>query len=107
MFGDRYFFTHSSGPGHRGLPGELRAEVRRRTLRDVMCENTDIGSLQRNVMKRTDRSNRESSCDTVNQINWDVVLDNLAFAEDEEEEEEEPESAFVTQPEFTEAPIKP
>ena len=72
-----------------------------------MCENTDIGSLQRNVMKRTDRSNPESSCDTVNEINWDVVLDNLVFGEDEEEEEEEPESALVTQPEITEAPIKP
>ena len=105
MFGDRYFFTHSSGPGHRGLPGELRREVRRRTLRDVMCENTDIGNLQRNVMKRTDRSNRESSCDTVNKINWDVVLDNLVFGEDEEEEEEE-EPEPVTQPEATEAPKK-
>ena len=107
MFGDRYFFTHSSGPGHRGLPGELRREVRRRTLRDVMCENTDIGNLQRNVMKRTDRSNRESSCDTVNKINWDVVLDNLVFGEDEEEEEEEEEEPDpVTQPEATEAPKK-
>ena len=100
MFGDRYFFTHSSGPGHRGMSRELRSEMRRRTLRDVMCENTDIGSLQRNVMKRTDRSNPESSCDTVNEINWDVILDNLAF-------EEEEESAVVTQPKPTEAPIKP
>ena len=101
MFGDRYFFTHSSGPGHRGLPVELRREVRRRTLRDVMCENTDIGSLQRNVMKRTDRSNPESSCNTVNEINWDVIINNLAF------EEEEEESELVTQPKPTEAPTKP
>ena len=27
MFGDRYFFTHSSGPGHRGLPEQLRREM--------------------------------------------------------------------------------
>ena len=102
MFGDRYFFTHSSGPGHRGLPGELRKEMRRRTLRDVMCENTDIRSLQRHVMKRTDRSNPESSCDSVNEFNWDVVIDNLAF----EEEEEEPEAIIVTQPEPTVAPTE-
>ena len=100
MFGDRYFFTHSSGPGHRGMPRELRSEMRRRTLRDVICENTDIGSLQRNVMKRTDRSNPESSCDTVNEINWDIILDNLAF-------EEEEESEHTTEPKPTEAPIKP
>ena len=55
--------------------------IRKRTLRDVICENTNIRNLQKNVMKRSDRNNPESSCGTTNEIDFDVVIENLAIDE--------------------------
>ena len=42
LFGDRYFFTHSSGEKHKGMSLELKDLLRKRTLRDIICENTNI-----------------------------------------------------------------
>ena len=49
--------------------------IRRRTLRDVLCDNTDIDTLQRSVLKRTERNNPEIRCSRVNEIDFDVVLE--------------------------------
>ena len=67
----------------------MRRMIRRRTLRDVLCDNTDIDTLQRSVLKRTERNNPEIRCSRVNEIDFDVVLDNLAMDSITEEEEEE------------------
>jgi len=38
-FGDRYFFTHSSRSGGKGLLPELRRMISRRKLSDLICDN--------------------------------------------------------------------
>ena len=55
--------------------------IRRRTLRDVICENTNIRNLQKKVMKRSDRNNQEFSCRNTNELDFNVVVDNLAIDE--------------------------
>ena len=119
MMGDRYFFTHSSGSNHRydhhhkplsnlklfrGLPEPLMKEIRKRTLRDILCENTDdIRSLQRSVLKQSSRSNPLVSCSRVNEIDFDVVKDNLADKSISaiEEEEDPTTSTTTTEPTTT------
>ena len=81
MFADRYFFSHSQGPKHRGMDRELVTELRKRTLRDVLCENTDITTLQKFVMKKPGRNNRESFCSETNTLDFDLLAEHLASAD--------------------------
>ena len=37
--GDRYFFTHSHGPYARGLRGNTKRSIRKRSFGDILCDN--------------------------------------------------------------------
>ncbi|CAG0907558.1 unnamed protein product [Cyprideis torosa] len=72
-FGDRFFFTHLSqgesdcnddalafvGNGLRKLEREL---IRKRRLRDIMCDNTNITQIQTNAFNLPSSSNPLTSC---------------------------------------------
>ncbi len=47
LVGDRYFFTHSNGA--HGLSPEAVKSARRRTLADIICDNTEVPSVPSNV----------------------------------------------------------
>ena len=51
LYGDRHFFTHSNQVGSLST-GDF-AWARRRTFRDVLCDNTKIEMLQANVFLTT------------------------------------------------------
>ena len=47
MDGDRFFFTHKDQAG--SFTREQLEQIRRRTLRDLICENTEISAARQNV----------------------------------------------------------
>ncbi len=69
--GDRFFFTHDNvDEGIKFCPGDL-AKLRRRTLRDIICENTDITDLARSAFRIPSASNPLVSCSEVNSLDPD------------------------------------
>eukprot|EP00091_Calanus_sinicus_P021523 TRINITY_DN6412_c0_g1_i2.p1 TRINITY_DN6412_c0_g1~~TRINITY_DN6412_c0_g1_i2.p1 ORF type:complete len:101 (+),score=19.20 TRINITY_DN6412_c0_g1_i2:152-454(+) len=82
MFGDRFFFSHNAGDNHKGLGAKLMDMVSRRTLRDIICENTGITSLQKFVMKKQSSQNPTSSCFRTNEIDFSIVLDDILISEE-------------------------
>ena len=117
LFGDRFFFSHSGGEGHQGLAEPLKQEIRQRSLRDIICDNTNIASLQRSVLSKTSRTNPSLSCRSKNTIDFNVVKEHLAVPltetePDDEETENETEVETVDEtepqkPQTTPAPIQP
>ena len=59
-FGDRYFFTHDNVDISL-CPNDLKI-IRKRTLRDVICDNTDIQSLPLSVFAIPSASNPIQEC---------------------------------------------
>lgn len=49
--GDRYFYTHTTGNNARGLPENTKKTVLRRTLGHIICDNTNVDDIQKNVFK--------------------------------------------------------
>ena len=65
-FGDRFFFTHENTGMVKFCHSDLEL-LRKRTLRDIICENTEIDELPMNVFKVESPENPSVSCR--NQIN--------------------------------------
>merc|ERR1711970_593549 len=82
LFGDRFFFNHASGENHRGMAPQLAGMIKRRTLRDILCENTRIPSLQKFVMKKESRQNPSSTCFRTNEIDFSLVIDEILESKD-------------------------
>merc|ERR1711913_266517 len=59
--------------------------VKKRTLRDILCENTKIPSLQKFVMKKESRNNPTSSCFRTNEIDFSLVVEDILKEEGIEE----------------------
>ena len=53
MSGDRFFFTHqdSGTNNEKGLPSKEKEIIRKRTLGDIICDNTDATETRRRVME--------------------------------------------------------
>jgi hypothetical protein len=85
MFGDRFFFTHNADDNHRGMAPQLGDVVRRRTLRDIICVNTGISSLQKFVMKKQSQLDPTSSCFITNNIDFSIVVDDIIKSEEKVE----------------------
>ena len=45
--GDRFFFTHTGNMNNEEL-----AQIRKRTLADILCDNTDLQRVKKNMFKR-------------------------------------------------------
>jgi len=67
--GDRFFFTHKRQAGSF-TTSQLR-EIRRRRLRDVICDNTDITSTRENVFLLTGEF---KDCSSSNKLNINKFL---------------------------------
>ena len=61
--GDRFFFTHKNQAGSFS-PKQLK-QLRRRTLRDVICENTEVAKARRSVFSL---EGKMIDCDKVNSL---------------------------------------
>ena len=61
--GDRFFFTHKNQAGSFS-PKQLK-QLRRRTLRDVICENTEVAKARRSVFSL---EGEMIDCGTVNSL---------------------------------------
>ena len=115
LFGDRFFFSHSGGEGHQGLAEPLKQEIRQRSLRDIICDNTNIASLQRSVLRKTSQTNPSLSCRSKNTIDFNIVKEHLAVSltetepddEDTETEVETDEETKPQKPQTTPVPIQP
>ena len=50
--GDRFFFTHQDGPNAMGLHPQIQTMITKRTLADIICQNSDaIEQLPANVFR--------------------------------------------------------
>ena len=52
--GDRFFFTHSNTGGCHEFSRSQQQHLMKRTLRDVICDNTEVARLQARVMEQPD-----------------------------------------------------
>jgi len=75
--GDRFFFSHTSGKDARGLGPVAKTSVAKRTFFDVLCDNTDIESGQRQTFLLSNASNPIASCTERNQLNFDEIVDEI------------------------------
>jgi len=67
--GDRFFFTHQNQAGSFS-PKQLK-QLRRRTLRDVICENTEVAKARRNVFSL---EGKMMDCGRVNSLDMNTFL---------------------------------
>lgn len=56
-FGDRFFYTHAAGPGVvYPFTDEQLANLRARTIRDLVCDNTDLPSFPDDPFRMSSKS---------------------------------------------------
>jgi len=67
MYGDRFFFTHRNQVGSF-TPAQLK-QLRKRTLRDIICQNTEITKARENVFLLRGKM---KDCEDVNQLDLDL-----------------------------------
>jgi len=72
--GDRFFFTHQTSHCH-GFSSVQQDHIMQRSLRDIICDNTDVASLQPRVMEKEDlTSNQAVACPTTSSLNVESLL---------------------------------
>ena len=71
--GDRFFFTHKTSECH-GFTSSQQEHLMKRTLKDVICDNTNVGSLQTRVMEQSGPNNPVSSCPGTSSLNVEILL---------------------------------
>ena len=72
--GDRFFFTHKTSECH-GFTTRQQEHLMKRTLKDVICDNTNVGSLQTRVMEQSGPNNPVSSCPGTSSLNVKSLLE--------------------------------
>ena len=81
MSGDRFFFTHrASGTGtsnEQGLPSRSRKSIRKRTLGDIICDNTDATETTRRVMEISP-ANQIIKCSSRVSLDISAILEELS-----------------------------
>ena len=79
MYGDRFFFTHTSlSPHVKGLKPQSKAAVLGRTLGDILCDNVDISQTQANVFKEVSATNAELSCSSRKGLNFKDIASEIS-----------------------------
>lgn len=73
--GDRFFFTHKAQNGVVKLfnRNQLR-NLRKRTLRDIICENSDIEELPVNVFLLPSIQDSPKPCTFTNRLDFDLFV---------------------------------
>jgi len=62
MDGDRYYYRHTEGQDIHPLTGAMLEEIQHRSLADIICENTDIQNITRNVFVQPGPDNPKVPC---------------------------------------------
>ncbi|XP_023933908.2 peroxidase isoform X1 [Bicyclus anynana] len=65
--GDRYFYTHSGESG--SFSKRQLVELRRASLSRLLCDNTDIRSVQKDVFQPASESNPIVPCEEIKKVN--------------------------------------
>lgn len=71
--GDRYFYTNTDEAG--GFSKRQFAEIRRSSLSQLLCENTDIIAIQKDVFQPPSESNPVISCEEVKKVHLQAWQD--------------------------------
>ncbi|XP_046967176.1 peroxidase-like [Vanessa cardui] len=71
--GDRYFYSHADEAG--SFSKRQLAELRRASLGAVLCDNTALAALQRDVFRPPSDDNPIVSCDAIRKINLEAWQD--------------------------------
>jgi len=79
MNGDRFFFTHASGPNAQGLPEKSKATVMLRTLGDILCENIEgLEEIQENVFLMADaKTNPSIGCSQRSGLDFNGIANDI------------------------------
>ena len=78
--GDRFFFTHTFGYEVRGLSPAAKTSVSLRTMRDVLCDVTDIEMIRKNAFLNPvyygtgPKRNRKISCRRKTELKFDQIV---------------------------------
>merc|ERR1719206_629037 len=78
LSGDRFFFTHKSSgsQNERGLPPRTKESIRKRTLGDIICDNTDAVETTKKVMEISSGNDAKKCSERIG-INFDAILEEL------------------------------
>ncbi|ODM94302.1 Peroxidasin [Orchesella cincta] len=71
-YGDRYFFTHGNQAG--SFSRAQIQHIRKRTLSDIMCENSDLDMATVNVFRVPSANNPQVYCNDESRTKLDVEL---------------------------------
>ena len=73
--GDRFFFTHdgSGGVNNPFTAAQLKA-LRRRTLRDLICENTGVESMRTSALLLLGEGGEEVECTRTNSLEFELFV---------------------------------
>ena len=85
MVGDRFFYLHHADSDQKavGLKANTKRMVMGRSLADIICDNTDTDKIHANVFRVKSESNREVSCETIENINFKDVAEEIIEKDDE------------------------
>merc|ERR1719206_48905 len=78
LSGDRFFFTHKSSgsQNERGLPPRTKESIRKRTLGDIICDNTDAVETTNKVMEISSGNDAKKCSERIG-LDFDAILDEL------------------------------
>jgi len=79
-YGDRFFYTHTSGSNHvRGISPVIKDQVLQRTLGDIICDNSDIVATQKWVtLQPDDEYNAFEMCGKKRKLNISAIAEDIA-----------------------------
>ena len=73
--GDRFFFTHSNTGGCHEFSRSQQQHLMKRTLRDVICDNTEVARLQARVMEQpSEATNPVTLCSASSSLDVKTLL---------------------------------
>ena len=73
--GDRFFFTHSNTGGCHEFSRSQQQHLMKRTLRDVICDNTEVARLQARVMEQpSEATNPVTRCPASSSLDVKALL---------------------------------
>ena len=79
MKGDRFFFTHTAAGNQfeKGLPLKTKISIRKRSLGDIICDNTEASKTAKDVMIISS-PNGDIDCSGREGLNLDAIAEELA-----------------------------
>ena len=77
MVGDRFFFSHRRENLAVGLPDKTKKSILKRTLGDIICDNTNARGIQKDVFKKASRNNPVIPCGWTRALDFDGIVKDI------------------------------